>query len=740
LLVEKATKELGIKVDLLATKVFESYLSCFSFYNNVYLKKEELFQQNKISNGRIPWVLLDELAEIDSDPNKDRIGVPQGGALSCLIANIILDSVDRLIMRADDSRLFYARFCDDMVLMHIDNDECNKIFDIYQSGLKEVKLISHQPKTFNAYGSEFWSSSLKSKAPYKWAEYKKGDENLIKNVPWVSFVGYQIRYDGLIRIRKTSIEKELKKQVTETAKIINSLKSVGSSNISRKAVVFRLQQRLISMAVGRMQLNNQSLKLCWTAGFNEIRNNPNIKYQFKKLDRNRERQLKRLSNFLKQIESPNITPKKSVPRLKYYGSKYSYCEQFIKRDSMKILHTSDWHLGKRLEDFSRIEEQQAVLQEICEIADREKVDAVLVAGDLFDTFNPPTEAVDLFYKTLKHLSNNGRRPVIAIAGNHDSPDRIEAPDPLARECGIIFAGYPNSVVPPFELESGLKVLQSEEGFLELQLPGTSIPLRLLLTPYANEFRLKTYLGHENSEEELRTVLQEKWQELAEKYCDNKGVNLQVTHLFVVKKGEELPDEPADEKPILHVGGAQVIYTENIPPQIQYTAIGHLHRMHQVDSVPCPVYYSGSPLSYSFAEANQQKYVLLVDTEPGKLVTVSEVELIKGKKLLRKRAEGMDEALLWLTGNPACLVELTMVTDTYLTAQERKQLSAAHNGIVTLIPEVRNANEHQLGSKKGIDLTRNMEELFTDYFRHEKGQDPNEEIMKLFTEILAEDDE
>ena len=67
---------------------------------------------------------------------------------------------------------------------------------------------------------------------------------------------------------------------------------------------------------------------------------------------------------------------------------------------MKLLHTSDWHLGKRLDDFSRIEEQQAVLQEICEIADREKVDPVLVAGDLFDTFNPPTEAVDLFYKTL----------------------------------------------------------------------------------------------------------------------------------------------------------------------------------------------------------------------------------------------------------------------------------------------------------------------------------------------------
>ena len=170
---------------------------------------------------------------------------------------------------------------------------------------------------------------------------------------------------------------------------------------------------------------------------------------------------------------------------------------------MKLLHTSDWHLGKRLENFSRLEEQQAVLQEICEIADEEQVDAVLVAGDLFDTFNPSTDAVDLFYKTLKKLSGNGKRPVIAIAGNHDSPDRIEAPDPLARECGIIFAGYPNSNVPDFELETGLKILKSEKGFIEIGLPGNPVPLRILLTPYANEFRLKTYLGEENSEEELR---------------------------------------------------------------------------------------------------------------------------------------------------------------------------------------------------------------------------------------------
>lgn len=404
---------------------------------------------------------------------------------------------------------------------------------------------------------------------------------------------------------------------------------------------------------------------------------------------------------------------------------------------MKLLHTSDWHLGKRLEDFSRIAEQQAVMNEICEIADRENVDAVLVAGDLFDTFNPPTEAVDLFYKTLKRLSKNGQRPVVAIAGNHDSPDRIEAPDPLARECGIIFTGYPNSVIQPFELESGLKITRSDPGFFEIQLPGNSVSLRVLSTPYASEIRLKTYLSPDDSEEELRQLLQKNWQMLADKYCDADGVNILVTHLFVAGKGTELPEEPEDEKPILHVGGAQVVYPENIPQQVQYTALGHLHRMHSAGK--SSVYYSGSPLSYSFAEANQKKYVLVVEIEPQREARVREVELKQGKKLLRKRAEGMEEALAWLAENQDNLVELTLVTDTYLTAMERKSIAAAHDGIIAIIPEVRGGIELNLGKTKSIDLTKSMDELFADYFRHKKGQDPNDEILKLFTEIMAEEE-
>jgi len=406
---------------------------------------------------------------------------------------------------------------------------------------------------------------------------------------------------------------------------------------------------------------------------------------------------------------------------------------------MKILHTADWHLGKRLEKFSRLEEQREVLEEIIQLADTNDVDAVLIAGDLFDSFNPATEAVELFYKSLKRLSNNGKRVVVAIAGNHDSPDRIEAPDPLARECGILFAGYPHSVVAPCELESGVCVVQSEPGFIELKLPRHETKLRLLLTPYANEYRLKTFLGMDAVEEELRQVLERKWKELADKYCDKEGVNILVSHLFMMKKGETPPKEPDDEKPILHVGGAQAIYSENIPHQIQYAALGHLHRYQVIDSKPCPVVYSSSPLSYSFAEAEQQKFIVLLDIEPGSPVHYSKIALTKGRKLQRKRFEDIDNALQWLQENPDSLVELTVVTNEYLRSEDRKRLLQAHDGIVTLIPEVKNLQQAN-SMAQSIDLKQGMEDLFKQYFQHRHGQEANAELLELFKEIRAEQKE
>jgi exonuclease SbcD len=402
---------------------------------------------------------------------------------------------------------------------------------------------------------------------------------------------------------------------------------------------------------------------------------------------------------------------------------------------MKILHTADWHLGKRLDNISRLPEQKDVLNELCEIAESEAVDAVLIAGDLFDTFNPSAEAQDLFYKTLRRLGNNGKRAVIAIAGNHDQPDRIEAPDHLARECGIIFIGYPNSKVSACDNDGGLCITRSEAGFIELKLQQCKVPLRIIATPYANEFRLKTYLGNEDPEQELRAVLQQSWKALADKYCDEKGINILCTHLFFQKKGEPPAEEPDDEKPILYVGGAQAIYSSNIPSQIQYVALGHLHNYQVIDLQPCPVVYSSSPLAYSFAEVDQEKYVVLIEAEIDEKLTFKKRALTKGKRLLRQRFESVDEALVWLGDNQDALVEITMVTDDFLSASDRKALHEAHPAIVNIIPEVKN-KAFVLNQQGTINLNKSIEELFVDYFHHSKGQQPDAATMELFKEVLG----
>jgi exonuclease SbcD len=405
---------------------------------------------------------------------------------------------------------------------------------------------------------------------------------------------------------------------------------------------------------------------------------------------------------------------------------------------MKILHTADWHLGKSLDSFSRIEEQREVLAEICEIAESQDVDVVLVAGDLFDNFTPSNLASELLYSTLHRLSANGKRAVIAIAGNHDSPERIEVPDALARACGIIFVGFPNTKVAPFKTQQGLEVLKTDIGFVELKLPKHATPLRLLLTPYANELRLKTYLGAQDSEVSLREHLQQHWAKLSDQYCDTNGVNVLVTHLFMMKKGGVQPDEPDDEKSILYVGGASVVYSDCIPPQIQYVALGHLHRFQTIDQNPCPIVYSSSPLAYSFNENNQSKYVVLVDAQANQPVNYQAIELKSGRKLLRNKFDDIDKALAWLADNQNAIVQITLITENYLEAKDKKRLMDAHSGLMPIIPEIRaKKGEAAFDQKeiKSIDGQR-IEDIFVSYFQHKKGQSPNSNILGILKEILA----
>ncbi len=398
---------------------------------------------------------------------------------------------------------------------------------------------------------------------------------------------------------------------------------------------------------------------------------------------------------------------------------------------MKILHTADWHLGKRLDRFSRLEEQILVMEEIIEIADAQQVDLVLIAGDLFDTFNPSVEASDLFYKTLKKLAADGKRPVVAISGNHDSPYFIDSPDPLARECGIILIGHPNATVHPFELDY-FKIVQSDKGFIELQIKNIDFPIRILHTPYANEVRLKEYFG-ENKEDELNKTLATNWMSIADEFCDEKGVNLLMAHLYMNKKGTQELEEPDGEKP-LKIGNADLIYSNSIPPQIQYTALGHLHGFQNIGTADRPVIYASSPLCYSFSEAGQTKYVNIIEANPGLNVSYEKIALKNGIDLVRKRFNSVGKTVDWLLENQNTLVELTIESETFLKADERKLIYQSHGGIVHLIPKVKN-QEFDERHLKEVNLDQDIEILFKDYFKSKNaGQQPNDELVMMFNEI------
>mgnify|MGYP003658524048 CR=1 FL=1 len=215
------------------------------------------------------------------------------------------------------------------------------MLDIYIREIEALKLIVHQPKDISSYSRIFWSN--KSKAPYQWGF---PDEHPDSKVPWLSFVGYQVNRKGEVRVRKSSIKKELDKQKREAVRIrrllqINTTGKATNFVTKNKAqILFRLKQRFVAMSIGKVQLHKYkttNLEMCWANGFLALTDNPHVRYQLKRLDKGRDRQLKLLARFIPDDESVKTqTPEwgivskgktkgksKRLPKI-HYGSPFSY--------------------------------------------------------------------------------------------------------------------------------------------------------------------------------------------------------------------------------------------------------------------------------------------------------------------------------------------------------------------------------------------------------------------------------
>jgi len=208
---------------------------------------------------------------------------------------------------------------------------------------------------------------------------------------------------------------------------------------------------------------------------------------------------------------------------------------------MRILHTSDWHLGKSLENFSRIEEQEKFLEDFVQMVEENNVDLVIIAGDIYDSSNPPARAEMLFYTTLKKLSN-GERVILVIAGNHDNPERLSAASPLAYEHGVILLGTPKSIAPKGDFRK-FKILDSGEGFLEIEIKGEKAVIIAL--PYPSEKRLNEIFTSELEEEKRQKSYSERvgeiFNDLSKKYREDtiSGNMLFISFIFEEGSGNSV---------------------------------------------------------------------------------------------------------------------------------------------------------------------------------------------------------
>lgn len=281
---------------------------------------------------------------------------------------------------------------------------------------------------------------------------------------------------------------------------------------------------------------------------------------------------------------------------------------------MRFLHTADWHVGKTLKGRSRLDEQEAVLREIVAVARQHEVDAVLVAGDLYDTAAPSAPAQKLVNRTLMGLARAGV-PVIAIAGNHDHAATLDAYRGFAHEAGVTLVGEPRTA------EKG--------GVVEFTARSTGEKATVAVLPFLSQrwavraVELMTNTPGENTsayDRRLREIIG-----MLTAGFSGEAVNIVMAHLTILDA---------------RFGGgeraAQSIFEYAVPATVfpvdtHYVALGHLHRRQRV-AAPCPVHYSGAPLAVDFGEQENTPVVCLVEASPGTPAAVTDVPITSARRL------------------------------------------------------------------------------------------------------------
>jgi exonuclease SbcD len=381
---------------------------------------------------------------------------------------------------------------------------------------------------------------------------------------------------------------------------------------------------------------------------------------------------------------------------------------------VKALHTSDWHVGKRIGRYDRSDEYREVIAEVVSVADAEAVDLVLHSGDLFDRPLPPVEALEIAFDGLVALSDGGNRPVVVIAGNHDSPGLFDALAPFLRPQNIHLVG---------------SIRRPDDGaVLELATPGGRAVVSAF--PFLREGR--AFNVWEPAEEHYKhyadrlRAISEAYSAHASRLAGTDAVTFLVAHFLVGGAKVHGHGAPRGERE-LHMGEAYAATSEAIPPGPQYVALGHIHAPQPVPGAKVPAEYAGSLLELDFGEAGEHKRVVIVEAEPGRPASRRSVPVTGGRRLLRPR--GAWEDILRLEGVHDAYLDLTVET----AGPDNGLADRAHDEF-DFVVRVR-AEYPRAETERPLRAGRSLEALYADYYLDREGGDPPRPLAAAFAELM-----
>src|SRR5690625_5037028 len=375
---------------------------------------------------------------------------------------------------------------------------------------------------------------------------------------------------------------------------------------------------------------------------------------------------------------------------------------------MKFFHTADWHLGKLIQGVYMTDDQRYILQQFIQAIKEEQPDAVIIAGDLYDRAVPPTEAVQLLDEVLGEIVLNLETPILAIAGNHDSPSRLHFGSPVMKNNGFHIVGRLTPTYDPV-------ILKDTYGEVHFHLIPFCDP-----STVRNVFHDEHIRTYNDATEKIVNHLQE--------HMDPSARHVFVGHAFVTPYGEEKDNTSESERP-LSIGGAEYVSAEHFT-DFHYTALGHLHQAHYV--LDEKIRYAGSILKYSISEEHHRKGFNIVELDGDGNVSIEKRHLrpLRDMRTVKSSLEDLytlslseDYVFVRLTDETPILSPMEKVRSIYPNAMhvERKNYS---------LPSISGQDRQLKERTKMNDL-----ELFHAFYKEVKNEHVSQETEEIFKEVV-----